>query len=108
MIEYAEWMYRPSRPTCDECIKIHNKRKDEKLQIPDCKECGYVDPLPGNYQTLGLVNRFPGIFVDGMGGINPDGIRFALDVAEVEDEERNILSEKLLIYLKTSLSTQRG
>ncbi len=40
----------------------------------------------------------------GDGGINVDGIRLLMDVERVEEDERTLITEKIMTYLSAAIS----
>lgn len=104
MIDYAEWLYRPTRIDCYSCREL----KAESGNVPDCVACGKVEIMPDNYLSFGLIERYSGIFVDGMGGINSAGIQLALDAEDIPDHMRSEMINKIVSYLQAGLKTQRS
>ena len=49
-----------------------------------------------------------GIFVDGNGGINAQGIRLALEAYNIPKEMWKEYIDKIMIYLITALKTKKG
>lgn len=78
--------------------------KSKKGKVPDCSKCdyNYTIPIESNFQTLGLIERYSGMFKDGMGGINAEGIRLALDAEEIPDVDRPSIIQKLIVYIIAS------
>jgi hypothetical protein len=69
-------------------------------KLPDCISCGFVIVIPENYTVVELLDTYQSCFIDGMGGINPEGID---KVLEWENIEKDItLIQKILIYLIVS------
>ena len=64
--------------------------------------------MPDNYLTYGMVERYSGIFIDGMGGINSAGIKLALEAEDIPDELRSVIILKIVAYLQAGIKTQRS
>ena len=103
MIALAEWLYRRGRPNCEDCIE--EKRDKRKI---DCIACGKPKIMPLNFKTFGIIEAMSGIFVDGMGGLNPNGIRLALESNQIPKHEWNDYIERIITFMTTALKTQRG
>jgi len=100
-------LYRKSRPDCNECLEIHNKRKDPTKRKPNCKQCGKVNLLIENVVPYHLIEKYQDIMIDGNGGISAEGIRFAFDTEDISIEERNTIVQKIITFLKTAINTVR-
>ena len=94
-------IYKKRGLSYDDCIEF-KRRQGLK---PDCEEYK-LDLLPENNIILYIVNTYIGILIDGMGGINVDGIKFVLDLEEVVDKP--LITQKLITYLKSALKAQQG
>ena len=87
---------------CEECIEF-KRRQGLK---PDCTECkkDKIDLLPENNIIDYIMSKYGSMLVDGMGCINPDGIRFVLELEEIKDKE--LITQKLITYLRVALDTR--
>ena len=61
--------------------------------------------LPENIVIDHIVSKYGSMFTDGMGGINPDGIRYALELEEVKD--KSLVAYKIIVYVRTVLDLQK-
>jgi hypothetical protein len=57
---------------------------------PDCIACGYVKVIPENYEVMDLISRYMNYFVDGMGGLNTNGILNIIDLENVSEKIKTI------------------
>ena len=71
---------------------------------PDCVKCGFVIVIPENYEVVEIIDTYNSCFIDGMGGINPEGIDNVLEWTRTEKSETNI--QKILIYTLVSKKKQ--
>jgi len=78
------------------------KAKDRK--IPNCGKCekGRVALLPENYIAFSIVEKYGNVFTDGMGGINITSIKEIVDMYGIEDEEKIITIQLVVLFLKTA------
>ena len=53
---------------------------------------------------MGLIEKYGSMFVNGMGGINAEGIRLALDVEDISQEKRSEIIQKIITYMTTAMN----
>lgn len=56
---------------------------------------------------MGLIEKYSGFFIGSDGGIIPDGIRYALELEKIPEEERPELAQNIVKYLRAALTAQR-
>lgn len=62
--------------------------------------------LPENMIIDYLVSKYGSIFTDSEGGINPVGIKYALELEEIEDKP--LIAHKIIVYVRAGLDIQRS
>lgn len=94
------WLNRKNALSCEKCKNIQRRLNLE----PPCDKCKIVKVLPENNIIIYIINMYGGVLTNGMGGISADGIRLVLDTENIEDRE--LITQKLIIYLSAALNTQ--
>ena len=79
--------------------EIMNKRRERGEAIPE-----KPTPLPANIPILELINRYNGIFSNGMGGINAEGIRLVLDCEMIDEDMRRLLVMKIVKFMTAAMT----
>jgi len=74
---------------------------------PNCKECDKPRVSAENRKVMYLIDNYSSILIDGMGGISGSSILVVYDIEEVQQDERIILTQKIMIFLNTALAAQR-
>jgi len=77
-----------------------------KGKIPDCIKCGWNPIIPENYEVMEILFKYSNFMVDGMGGLNAQGIDKVLEWENISKEETQKIIQKITIYLTTSLQVQ--
>ena len=73
---------------------------------PDCVKCGWVPIIPKNYDVMNIIYKYSSFMVDGMGGMNSQGIEKVLDWEGIEPEDKSKYIQKIIIYLTTALKRE--
>jgi len=82
--------------------------KAEKNTKPDCKKCGFIELDPECFLIIGLIEKYSGFFIDGNGALNPAGIKMAVDLEGIPDDEKPETVRLIGLYLNSALRAQRG
>lgn len=61
--------------------------------------------LPENAIIDHIISKYGSMFTDGRGGINPDGIRYALELEGIKDNQTT--AYKIIVYVRTVLDLQK-
>jgi hypothetical protein len=64
--------------------------------------------MPLNFLTFGIIETMSGIFVDGMGSLNPAGIRLALEAYGIPKYMWVEYIDKFIVFMQQAIKTQRG
>lgn len=63
--------------------------------------------MPENRIVIELVQKYNGLFIDGMGGINAGGIKLVLELEDISKDEMPWLTQKIVFYVSMMLTKQR-
>lgn len=63
--------------------------------------------MPENYLTVGLIEKYSGILLDGEGAIQAQGLDMVIKMEDLEDTRQEI-TEKLMIYVSYGKRVQRS
>jgi len=72
-----------------------------------CPPEGWKPLHEDNFEVMELIFKYNNLFYDGMGGLNAQGIDKVLEWEHYEGEEKNIMTQKLLMYLTTAVQTRQ-
>lgn len=75
---------------------------------PNCVECGRIELLPVNYEVFGLIEKYPMLLSNNMGGISADGIKFVLEVENIPDILKVSYTRKICEFYSTAFATKQG
>ena len=92
--------------SCEICLK-NKKLKGKK---PNCKECSFkfTIPLPENVKVFSMINDYSSMLYSGMGGVEPAGIKLALEAENIPKNEWDVYTQKMLIYLSITMQNSTG
>lgn len=94
-------MYDNNRKiSCDKCVEL----KKAKGKKPDCIACGKPILHPNNYLCYGIFENYSGVLFNGMGGLNAEGIRLAMDMEGVPLQQQPELCKKIILFCRTALN----
>ena len=92
------WRDKAREISCEDCIYDRQIFSGKK---PDCIKCGFVIVTDGNLEVVDIIDRYPALLTDGMGGINTSAINIILGLEEVEN--KILFMYKIQLYLATLL-----
>jgi len=98
MRDLARYIFRPGVLTCDECRQVLKERE------PDCESCE-VQRLSSQLEPRHLFSRalivaYGSLFVDGMGGVNASGLRWALEIEDIANEDKQFIIADITAYIE--------
>ena len=89
--------------SCDRCITTLKEVK----QKPNCKACGKVHIYKSNYEVFTIINNYSSMFMTSMGGVNVEGIKYALEIEQVPKNKIKLYVIKILVYLNAFQSKRQ-
>ena len=84
-----------------------SKKKDPKKRIPNCGECvkKKVALIPENYMVYSIIEEFGFTFMDGMGSLNIQSIKEAVNLYDFSEDEKIKMIKLILAFYKTGRIT---
>jgi len=98
MRDLARYTHRKDVLTCDQCRQVVKNRE------PDCESCE-VKKLrsqlePRQWVSHAIIANWGGLLVDGMGGINAPGLKWVLEMEEIENGDKQFVINDIMEYLQ--------
>jgi len=77
-----------------------------KGKKPDCITCGWKPIISKNFEVMNIIFKYSNFMVDGMGGLNAQGIDKVLEWESIEEDMKLQIIQKITLYLTTSMQVQ--
>lgn len=78
-----------------------------KGKKPPCATCKMPKLFPENQFVYLLISKYLSLFVNGMGGLSPEGIKFVMDIEKIIPEDRPLIIRKITVYILMALKVQQ-